>query len=236
MSIFMSDIDLSSTPSYKEQAYHLIKNAILFDKLKPNEIYSQDNICKELGISRTPVREALLELQKDGYIVFCRGRGIKVASISEQEAYEILESRLHTECLNAFLAAKRATKEQISAMQKALLDLQHHSNSESSQKLYVLDHYFHKMIALATDNRIMYDQTEKLLDCYLRFEVKYVYENPSDSTIVYNEHFHIFDSIRNKNAEMSKQYMHDHLINSYKRTCGKYWTLECQERLLISKQ
>ena len=58
--------DVGATPSYKEQAYRLIKEAILFNRFRVGAIYSQDDICKELGISRTPVREALLELQKDG--------------------------------------------------------------------------------------------------------------------------------------------------------------------------
>ena len=53
--------DVGATPSYKEQAYRLIKEAILFNRFRVGAIYSQDDICKELGISRTPVREALPE-------------------------------------------------------------------------------------------------------------------------------------------------------------------------------
>ena len=53
------------TPTYKEQAYRLIKEAILYQRFQADTIYSQEAICQELGISRTPVREALLELQKE---------------------------------------------------------------------------------------------------------------------------------------------------------------------------
>lgn len=77
--------------TYKEQAYKLIKEAIIFQHLKPNQLYSQEEICNELGISRTPVREALLELQRERYICFCRGRGINVLPITEEEAKSILE-------------------------------------------------------------------------------------------------------------------------------------------------
>ena len=70
--------NVGATPSYKEQAYRLIKDAILFNRFRVGAIYSQENICKELGISRTPVREALLELQKDGYVSFARGKGVQV--------------------------------------------------------------------------------------------------------------------------------------------------------------
>ena len=54
------------TPTYKEQAYRLIKEAILYQRFQADTIYSQEAIYQELGISRTPVREALLELQKAG--------------------------------------------------------------------------------------------------------------------------------------------------------------------------
>ena len=60
--------DVGATPSYKEQAYRLIKEAILFNRFRVGAIYSQDDICKELGISRTPVREALLELAAMGLV------------------------------------------------------------------------------------------------------------------------------------------------------------------------
>lgn len=78
--------DVGATPSYKEQAYRLIKEAILFNRFRVGAIYSQDDICKELGISRTPVREALLELQKDGYVSFSRGKGVQVVPVSDRDA------------------------------------------------------------------------------------------------------------------------------------------------------
>ena len=93
--------DVGATPSYKEQAYRLIKEAILFNRFRVGAIYSQDDICKELGISRTPVREALLELQKDGYVSFSRGKGVQVVPVSDRDARDILETRMYIECINA---------------------------------------------------------------------------------------------------------------------------------------
>ena len=74
------------TETYKNQAYDLIKNAILYNRFRVDAIYSQEAICTELGISRTPVREALLELQKEGYVSFARGKGVKVVPVTEQDA------------------------------------------------------------------------------------------------------------------------------------------------------
>ena len=73
------------TATYKKQAYDLIKDAILYNRFRVDAIYSQEAICNELGISRTPVREALLELQKEGYVSFSRGKGVKVVPMTRQE-------------------------------------------------------------------------------------------------------------------------------------------------------
>ena len=108
--------DVGATPSYKEQAYRLIKEAILFNRFRVGAIYSQDDICKELGISRTPVREALLELQKDGYVSFSRGKGVQVVPVSDRDARDILETRMYIECINAKLAANRAAQRDLQAM------------------------------------------------------------------------------------------------------------------------
>ena len=78
------------TLTYKEQAYELIKDAVLFNRFRVGAIYSQDEICEELGISRTPVREALLELQKEGYVTFARGRGVKVVPVTYEIEKDIL--------------------------------------------------------------------------------------------------------------------------------------------------
>ena len=94
------------TETYKNQAYDLIKNAILYNRFRVDAIYSQEAICTELGISRTPVREALLELQKEGYVSFARGKGVKVVPVTEQDAGDILEARIFLESHNAKLAAE----------------------------------------------------------------------------------------------------------------------------------
>ena len=76
----------------KQQAYELIKDAILYRRLQIGITYSQDALCSELNISRTPVREALLELQQEGYIAFMRGKGIQVIPVT-RSAHRTLSRR-----------------------------------------------------------------------------------------------------------------------------------------------
>lgn len=215
--------DVSATPSFKEQAYALIKDAILFNRFRVGAIYSQEAICTELGISRTPVREALLELQKDGYVAFCRGKGVQVVPVSGAMAHDILEARLYAERTNAELAASRATEEDKEAMEQALEELRSNLDGRDGQFLYRVDHRFHRAVAAGAHNQLMYRQSEILLDHYLRFEVKSVYNNSIDAKVVFDEHVAILEAIRLGNPERARQAMDRHLTNSYRRTVSQYW-------------
>ena len=215
--------DVGNTPSFKEQAYALIKDAILFNRFRVGAIYSQEAICTELGISRTPVREALLELQKDGYVSFCRGKGVQVVPVSQTMAHAILEARLYAERVNAELAAVRATQQERDYLVQTLKDLQENLEGRDGQLLYRVDHRFHRGVAAAAHNQLMYRQSEVLLDHYLRFEVKSVYNNSIDGKIVFEEHVAILDAIQSGNGERAKQAMEKHLTNSYRRTVSQFW-------------
>jgi len=215
--------DVGNTPSFKEQAYALIKDAILFNRFRVGAIYSQEAICTELGISRTPVREALLELQKDGYVSFCRGKGVQVVPVSQTMAHDILEARLYAERVNAELAAVRATQQERDYLVQTLKDLQENLEGRDGQLLYRVDHRFHRGVAAAAHNQLMYRQSEVLLDHYLRFEVKSVYNNSIDGKIVFEEHVAILDAIQSGNGERAKQAMEKHLTNSYRRTVSQFW-------------
>lgn len=215
--------DVGNTPSFKEQAYALIKDAILFNRFRVGAIYSQEAICTELGISRTPVREALLELQKDGYVSFCRGKGVQVVPVSQTMAHDILEARLYAERVNAELAAVRATQQERDYLVQTLKDLQENLEGRDGQLLYRVDHRFHRGVAAAAHNQLMYRQSEVLLDHYLRFEVKSVYNNSIDGKIVFEEHVSILDAIQSGNGERAKQAMEKHLTNSYRRTVSQFW-------------
>ena len=217
------------TLSYKEQAYNLIKDAILFNKFRIGAIYSQESICNELGISRTPVREALIELQKEGYITIIRGRGIEVTPVTEEDAKDILEVRIFYEKNNAFLAAKRANDENIRFLKECIDKLESNLSTFDSQLLYRIDHQFHRLVAKATQNSWIYKETELILDNYLRFENKSVYNNSIDGQLVFKEHLVIFNAIRDKEAEKAKKLMEKHLVNSYYRTLKKIWNIEKEE-------
>lgn len=210
-------------PSYKDIAYERIKDAILFNRFRIGAIYSQESICRELGISKTPLREALLELQTDGYVSFCRGRGVLIQPVSYEKAHDILEARITMEPICAQLAAQRADEEDRKKMKNLLTSLQEGLPSEDGQRLYRIDHSFHRMVIKASHNEMFYRFLDVILDHYLRFEVKSVYNNSIDARKVYMEHRKVYEAIAAGDEKKAYKAMETHLKNSFARTLPDYW-------------
>ena len=143
--------------------------------------------------------------------------------VSQTMAHDILEARLYAERVNAELAAVRATQQERDYLVQTLKDLQENLEGRDGQLLYRVDHRFHRGVAAAAHNQLMYRQSEVLLDHYLRFEVKSVYNNSIDGKIVFEEHVAILDAIQSGNGERAKQAMEKHLTNSYRRTVSQFW-------------
>lgn len=125
--------------------------------------------------------------------------------VSDRDARDILETRMYIECINAKLAANRAAQRDLQAMRESLDRLRDQLSTRDGQHLYRLDHIFHRAVAAATQNRLLYRECELLLDHYLRFEVKSVYNNSIDAKIVFDEHVAICDAIAEGSAERAEQ-------------------------------
>ncbi len=213
--------DAIALPTYKDLAYKMIKESIIFQRFKPDELYSQEEICTELGISRTPVREALLELQKERYISFCRGRGITVVPITETEAKDIREVRICNEKFGARLAAERATDEQIRKIEELLHNAMQVIDGRNAQEMYELDRSFHGAIMEASQNIWLKNSVSDLRDQWLRYENQIAYNAEESSKQVMDEHYRILQSIQKRDPDLAETAMEEHLWAAYRRTMSK---------------
>lgn len=210
------------TSTYKEQAYNLIKEAILFQRFKQDELYSQEDICQELGISRTPVREALLELQRENYISFVRGRGIKVISVTKAEAKAIMEMRINNEEFGVRLAARRATEKQVAYLKQLLDEAKQSANCGDGIHMYRLDCEFHSAIMVAAQNEWLSKSVTDLREHFLQFENKIAYDMAKTTETVLQEHQALYEAIAAHDEEAAAMSMRKHLMAAYRRTIADY--------------
>lgn len=220
--MFSEDMAGLISPTFKEQAYDVIKKAILYRRLQVGEVYSQDAICNELKISRTPVREALLELQKEGYISFMRGRGVMVIPVTRKDAEDIIEMRYHIEQVGCRLAAQRRSGLQMAQMDRAMEEMdsliQGAAGPLDRAQMYMLDREFHRRIFLAANNNWLLDEIEKLRDQFLRVESQDAFDDPERSRMVSREHHLVLEAIRAQDEEEAAKAMRYHLDCTSSRT------------------
>lgn len=211
---------LEST-SYKDQAYRMIKDAILYRRFKVGVVYSQDSVCTEMGISRTPVREALLELQKEGYVYFMRGRGFAVLPVTAEEARDIVEMRYYIELTGCRLAAERHTVRQLDNIYKTIELMQHELCSVDPVSLYKFDREFHRAIFEAAGNKKLLMTMEDIRDNFLRFETLTAFDRYESAKAVLNEHIAVYESIKTRSCDFAEKQMSVHLKNTVERTVGE---------------
>lgn len=213
----------TASATYKAEAYDRIKDAILYHRMEAGALYSQESICSELGINRTPVREALLELQKEGLVSYSRSKGVRVLPVTQTEAHNILEARIFLEKTSAQLAAQRASIGELSMLKTSLESTALKLDCGDSCLLYRIDHQFHRLIADMTHNAWLARIIEQILDQYLRFEDLDVYLNQRDARLILEEHTRIYEAIASHDPQRAEESIYAHLNNSYSRTVHKFW-------------
>ena len=132
--------------------------------------------------------------------------------------------RIYQEMAAAELAAKRATKADLDYIAECLEDSRRTLDSQDIIQCYRMDHQFHRAVAKAAHNDLLYRTIDDVLNHYLRFEVLTVYQSNSSANAILAEHRTLYDAIREHDAQKARHAAKKHLHDAYKRTLGKYWT------------
>jgi DNA-binding GntR family transcriptional regulator len=146
-----------------EKAYHLIKEKIISLELEPLAVIDEQALMDDLGLGRTPIREALHRLAAEGLVIIAPRRGMFVAEISITDLQKIFEVRLLLEGFCARLAAARVTEGQITRMEALLDELSRvPEGDESSPALMSIDERLHRLMYEAADNEFLADSLDRL--------------------------------------------------------------------------
>ena len=117
----LSPIKLDSYQPLREVVCETLRDAIRKGKLKPGERLMESQLAEDLGVSRTPVREAIRKLELEGYVIMMPRRGTYVANLSIRDVNEVFEIRTSLDSLASGLAAERITDEELERLQRLLV-------------------------------------------------------------------------------------------------------------------
>lgn len=135
------------------RVFHKIREGILSGKYAANEELKEKNIGDELGVSRTPVREALRQLELEGLVSIIPNKGAYVVGLSKKDIRDIYEMRTLLEGLCAKWAAANIAKEQLEELEENIFLSEFHAKKQNWEQMVELDNRFHEILYLASGSK-----------------------------------------------------------------------------------
>ena len=202
------------TISLADQVFDHLENDILSGKYQRGEILTESKLSTELGVSRTPIREALRRLEQE-HIIEESGKGSVVIGITEKDLEDIFMIRKSLECQVAALAARNRTEEQLKQLREALEFQEFYLNKKDPDQIKLMDSRFHETLYKLSGSTAFYDTLvplHKKIQKYRRASVA----NSSRAEASVAEHRKIYEAIESQNTALAAKYASEHVENAYK--------------------
>ncbi|MBM7560955.1 GntR family transcriptional regulator [Fusibacter tunisiensis] len=212
MSINFDKLEIRNYKPLGEVVFEYLRNAILSGELKPGERLMEVTIADQLGVSRTPVREAIRKLEKESFVIMVPRKGAYVADLTKNDIMEVLEIRKELEGFAASLSAVRMKDSEKEAMGKVVEDFNISLISNDKKAMIESDNEFHSLIFKGTKNQRLIDIIYDLHDQFQRFRLIYFNEFTNYKEIQ-QSHGRIFEAIMNGDAKTAKVEAENHIEN-----------------------
>lgn len=203
-------IRLDNYKPLREIVFQALREAIISGELKPGERLMEVQLAEEMGVSRTPVREAIRKLELEGLVVMVPRKGAYVAGLSMKDAADVFEVRQSLEGLAAALAAERITDEEIEALERILLEINDAAEKNDLNLIIQKDAEFHNILFKASRNDKLVQIINKLKEQIDRFRIQ-SFENPGRLKKLVEEHKKIVEAISERNVEKAKKLAEEHI-------------------------
>lgn len=196
--------------SLKEKAYAEIRRRILSGELSVEAPLSEYQLADELGLSRTPVREAVKRLEREGLLQSIPNRGTFVAELTARDISEIYQVREQLEGFSARIAAERMSEENIKKLEEEINLLNTLASEGQLIKVVDSDIRLHKLILASTQNSRLIELLGTLDDQMHRVRARFPLSSAwLDTTLA--EHADIVNAIKARNGDEAEKAMKAHL-------------------------
>ncbi|MGN0408402.1 MAG: GntR family transcriptional regulator [Bacteroides sp.] len=199
----------------RDVVFNTLRQAILKGELEPGERLMEIQLAQKLGVSRTPIREAIRKLELEGLVVMIPRKGAEVARITEKDMRDVLEVRGTLEELAVSLACKNMTDDIIQELKMANKLFESAIVSKDVVKIVDADVNFHDVIYRTTDNQRLMQIISNLSEQMYRYRLEYIKDARSHSILI-SEHADIISRLQNKDEEGAKSVMNQHIYNQEK--------------------
>ena len=196
----------------RDVVFKTLRQAILKGNLSPGERLVEIRLAKDLGVSRTPIREAIRMLELEGLVIMIPRRGAEVAGITGKSLRDVLEVRKALEELAIELACERMDEEDISELNLAMDDFKKAVEKMDLIEIAKSDEHFHDVIFKATDNDKLMLLVGNLREQMYRYRIEYIKDADKRALLV-TEHEGILKALKERNVAMAKEQIRQHIDN-----------------------
>ncbi|MEO0536992.1 MAG: GntR family transcriptional regulator [Cyanobacteria bacterium P01_A01_bin.123] len=214
---------LSSRPpirrnkSLSEQVYTALRTGILTGEFVPGSRLIETQLTEWLNVSRTPLREALRQLQKEGLVTADTNGGLRVTTISAADAAELYDCRLALEQLSVAGACEHASGDQLKGLEQYVIQAEARDPQDSQLQMLLqrldLDYQFHHLIAESSGNKRLVSLLDQLFDAMALLRIQTLQHNPGVLEIRL-EHRQIYEAIAKRDAAVATEAVRVHLLAS----------------------
>ena len=196
----------------RDVVFNTLREAILRGDLVPGERLMELQLAAKLGVSRTPIREAIRMLEQEGLAITIPRKGAIVAGMTEKDMQDVLEIREALEELSVQVACDKITAEEIAKLHRNMKNFEQSLKSGDLKQMAQADVEFHDVIYQATDNPKLINMLNNLREQMYRYRVEYL-KNPQNHEQLLLEHEAIYKGIVQKDKHAVTNMIRKHISN-----------------------
>lgn len=196
----------------RDVVFNTLREAILRGDIKPGERLMELQLASKLGVSRTPIREAIRMLEQEGLAVTIPRKGAEVAKMTLKDMVDLLEIREALDELAVQIACKKITEEQLHLLRELKQEFEHCTQTKDVKRIAEADVKFHDVIYEATENPKLVSILNNLREQVYRYRVEYI-KDANNYPILIREHEAILKSLEERDVKKATKAMHEHVAN-----------------------
>ncbi len=205
--------EIADRYSLRGRVYNTIRDRILSGDYHENEELKENTIATELGVSRTPVREALRKLELEGLVNIIPNKGAYVTGITKKDIHDIYMIRSYLEGLCAKLACENITNAQIEALEEILYLTDFHARRSHFDQIVELDNKFHDLLYKASGSKIL-NHVLSDFHQYVERVRKITLSRPYRAEKSSKEHAAIVEALKKRDGQLAETLAHEHMMNT----------------------
>jgi len=206
----MGGIKVSKRKSLREEVYESLKKSILHGKLKGGQRLIEETLADQIGISRTPVREAFHKLERDDLVTRLPKGGFAVREFTKEDVEEIFGIRSALESYASYLASLHITLEKISQLEKKVKELEDALEKRDDEKFIQLNTEFHDLIYKSCKSKKLIEMINNFRDYFYRYRSALIHTEKGMNYSI-EDHRRMLEAMKKKNPRLVERLVRNHL-------------------------